>query len=439
MEAEGRDDARACRCARRGKAPIAKPDTAMTTVDTPVTIPVTSNDSRRIVRKTVRIVSVPGQGTAANPRDGTVIYRPNPGFSGQDTFEYRVKDKRRGWSKKTLVQVTVLPGPQPPPVADVPPPVITSLQEDNGPNPSDNITNDNTPTLSGTASTSIIEVTLYQNGTPVPPAVPVINGVWSYTTVVLANGDYTFTATGKNAAGQESSPSAARIVMVRKNNGPTSPSMNSQEGCVVSESDLPGLVPPARVTDNPCLVINDDAIPVRVVVQQVDPDNNNKIGPIHTYLVIRDGILRIVIPREDPLSVGLYHLTFFVSDVAGNESCTESFPFVGENTGCAASAPDNCQGFCLTVNPPTGARCRFRPPTMPVLTTLTYTDAKYSEMASTPRRAWTPSRPASRSTSCGGAGARISWSPRWPGTTAPPGVEPAAAARLGPTSSRSPR
>ena len=74
------------------------------------------------------------------------------------------------------VMVTVQPPPPPPPS----PPVITSLQDDNGPNPSDGITNDKQPTLSGTAATGITGVTLYQNGTPVA-AVPVNGGAWSYT------------------------------------------------------------------------------------------------------------------------------------------------------------------------------------------------------------------------------------------------------------------
>ena len=326
-----------CAAARaRKKATFARPDFAMTTVNTPVPIRVTDNDRGRIVRKTVRIVRGPGQGTAANQGNGTVIYTPISGFSGQDTFEYRVKDKR-GRRSKALVQVTVLPGPQPPPVADVPPPVITNLQEDNGPNPSDFITNDNTPTLSGTASTSIIEVTLYQNGTPVPPAVPVINGVWSYTTVVLANGDYTFAATGKNAAGQESSPSAAKNVTVLRTAGPTPPSINPNDGCLVNQNALPGLVP--AVSDAPpCLILasSNGGIPVRVVVQKGDPFSDNKTGPTHSYSVKDDGgILRMVI--MDRLELGIYHLKFFVSDVAGNESCVATSVTAPEDTGCAVT------------------------------------------------------------------------------------------------------
>lgn len=38
----------------------------------------------------------------------------------------------------------------------------------------------------------------------------------------------------------------------------------------------------------------------------------------------------------DLLPLGSYHLKFFVTDVAGNESCVESFVIPAENTGCTA-------------------------------------------------------------------------------------------------------
>ena len=97
-----------CAAARaRKKVPIARPDTAITTVDTSVTIPVTANDSR-IVPKTVRIVRRPQNGRVGKPRrNGTVTYTPKPGFSGPDTFVYRGKDKRGRRSNRALVTVTV--------------------------------------------------------------------------------------------------------------------------------------------------------------------------------------------------------------------------------------------------------------------------------------------------------------------------------------------
>jgi hypothetical protein len=64
----------------RNKAPIAKNGAQR------VTINFTAHDrdrDGRIVRKTVRIVGAgPRHGRAAKRRSGTVIYTPNPGFSG---------------------------------------------------------------------------------------------------------------------------------------------------------------------------------------------------------------------------------------------------------------------------------------------------------------------------------------------------------------------
>jgi hypothetical protein len=225
-------------------------------------------------------------------------------------------------------------------VQPLPPPVITS------------ITNDNTPTVSGTAATGIIEVTLYENGTPVPvpPAVSLMNGAWSYTytTAVLPEGVYTFTATGKNAAGQESSPSAAKTVMVDAT-GPTAPSF-IQENCgggeaTVSSSqfdDLPVLVSIF------CLFV-DGGEPVRAVVQRLD-SNDNKTDEPHTYpfrgpFRDDDGIIFFRIEITDRLGFvpgskvppGKYHLKLFVSDVAGNESCVASFVSLPEDRGCTVN------------------------------------------------------------------------------------------------------
>jgi len=330
--------------ADRNKAPKAKNDDAITAVDTSVPIPVMANDrdrDGRSVRKRnqrkgwkVRIVLRPGQGTVANQRDGTVIYTPGPNFSGPDKFKYRVKDNRGAWSNEAKVRVTVGT------------PEITSLEDDNGPSKSDFITNDTTPTLIGRVPTGLIEVTLH-DGITVSPAVPVIDGAWSYTSGELPNGVYTFTATGENAVGKKSSPSAAKIVTIKKNNGPTSPSINPRDGCNVNESELPGFVPPEEPPDDPeslkCLELGgpdeDPVFPVRLELREVDRDENFDEhfcpdAPIHTRRVrdgFSDGILRIDMNDEDPLTnlddtlpAGTYQMKFFVSDLAGNESCVES-------------------------------------------------------------------------------------------------------------------
>ncbi|MGU3525153.1 BapA/Bap/LapF family large adhesin [Enterobacteriaceae bacterium C23F] len=75
-------------------------------------------------------------------------------------------------------------------------------------------TNDNTPTLTGTAEPGAV-ITISDNGTPLlPPVIADGNGDWSFTPVPpLLDGDHVFTATASNVAG-ESAPSASFTVDV---------------------------------------------------------------------------------------------------------------------------------------------------------------------------------------------------------------------------------
>ncbi|ANF32765.1 hypothetical protein A0130_14825 [Leifsonia xyli] len=67
--------------------PVANPDTASTTEGTPVSVPVTGNDLGAVAAPTV--TAGPTHGTVRV--DGTsVVYTPDAGFVGTDTFEYTV-------------------------------------------------------------------------------------------------------------------------------------------------------------------------------------------------------------------------------------------------------------------------------------------------------------------------------------------------------------
>ena len=63
-----------------------------TNPDTPVTIPVLDNDllSPGAPPNAVVNVSQPSNGVATIQPDGTVLYTPNPGFVGRDTFTYEI-------------------------------------------------------------------------------------------------------------------------------------------------------------------------------------------------------------------------------------------------------------------------------------------------------------------------------------------------------------
>ncbi|WP_257669673.1 Ig-like domain-containing protein [Parapedobacter tibetensis] len=94
--------------------PVANDDTAETLAETAVTIPVLNNDEEGdapIDSATVTIVTPPTNGTVTVNTDGTVVYTPNPGFIGEDTFTYTVEDENGNPSNTAtvVVQVTARP------------------------------------------------------------------------------------------------------------------------------------------------------------------------------------------------------------------------------------------------------------------------------------------------------------------------------------------
>ena len=77
------------------KSPRAVDDMGGTVANAPVVINVLTNDdpgNSTFDKLTIEIVSQPKTGKVVVNADGTVTYTPNPGFTGEDTFTYRVKD-----------------------------------------------------------------------------------------------------------------------------------------------------------------------------------------------------------------------------------------------------------------------------------------------------------------------------------------------------------
>jgi ELWxxDGT repeat protein len=94
--------------------PTATADTASSSNGAAVTINVVSNDSDGdglIDPGTVRIWTAPANGTAVATANGSIIYTPNPGFGGTDTFSYVVNDNQRGTSAPATVTVNVTAAP----------------------------------------------------------------------------------------------------------------------------------------------------------------------------------------------------------------------------------------------------------------------------------------------------------------------------------------
>ncbi len=77
---------------------IANDDSATTPYQTPVVVPVLDNDTIDGVAPvpvedvTMSIETAPGNGTVEINSDGTITYTPNAGFSGTDTFVYRITE-----------------------------------------------------------------------------------------------------------------------------------------------------------------------------------------------------------------------------------------------------------------------------------------------------------------------------------------------------------
>ena len=96
---------------RPNRAPVAKNDFVRLKEDRALTISVLKNDRDPDGDKlTLRQVSRPRNGRVIRRNNGTVLYRPNPGFSGRDQFTYQIADGRGG-SDTGTVNVRVIPKP----------------------------------------------------------------------------------------------------------------------------------------------------------------------------------------------------------------------------------------------------------------------------------------------------------------------------------------
>ncbi len=98
--------------------PVANPDNATTSEDTPVAIDVKANDTdidSNLDPKTVVITTPPAHGTVSvNPTTGVVTYTPDPNYSGPDSFQYTIKDIQGAVSNVATVSLTVTPVNDPP-------------------------------------------------------------------------------------------------------------------------------------------------------------------------------------------------------------------------------------------------------------------------------------------------------------------------------------
>jgi len=92
--------------------PVAVGDSAVTNKDVPVLIPVLANDSSPsgiLIPSSVSIVTSAVSGTTAiNAANGSITYTPSPGFFGNDTFTYTVKDNAVPQQTSNVATVSII-------------------------------------------------------------------------------------------------------------------------------------------------------------------------------------------------------------------------------------------------------------------------------------------------------------------------------------------
>jgi len=92
--------------------PLARPDSAITPENIPVTIPVMNNDyygcNGPLPGTPVSVISFPSQGNVVLNPDGTMTYTPNLNINGNDSFIYQICDGS-GSCDTSIVNITILP------------------------------------------------------------------------------------------------------------------------------------------------------------------------------------------------------------------------------------------------------------------------------------------------------------------------------------------
>ena len=94
-------------------APIAANDAVTTNEDTPIGIPILSNDTDvdDVLNATmIVLVTSPTHGTLTiNTTTGAVVYSPNLNYNGNDSFTYQVKDAAGALSNTATVAIVIQP------------------------------------------------------------------------------------------------------------------------------------------------------------------------------------------------------------------------------------------------------------------------------------------------------------------------------------------
>ncbi|MFQ5648303.1 MAG: tandem-95 repeat protein [bacterium] len=190
--------------------PIVNPDSAFTNEETPVTISVTSNDSDpdgSIDISSIAVVHAPLNGTT-QVLVGEIVYTPGPGFSGQDSLFYTIKDNDGANALAAVVNIAVNDSPV----------ALDDLASTNEDTPIDiAILANDSDTDSGIDSASVVVVDAPDNGTT---ALNPANGVLTYTPNANFNGTDSLTYTVADDSGGVSNQATVTIAVSDENDPP---------------------------------------------------------------------------------------------------------------------------------------------------------------------------------------------------------------------------
>lgn len=207
------------------------------------------------------------------------------------------------------------------------PPVITSP-------PTGIITNDNTPTLTGTAEANTIGI--YQNGLPAGGTITDAFGNWTFTpSVPIPDGTYTFRATATDAAGNTSAPSNPVVITI-DTTAPLPPVITSPSTGTITSDNTPTLTGTAEA--NTIVGIYRNGSPVGGTI--ADAFGNWTFTPIA------------------PIPDGTYNFRATSTDNAGNTSAPSNLVVITIDTVPPSAPiitnPINGQAFNTSTPPVSG-------------------------------------------------------------------------------------
>ncbi|HFZ1748758.1 TPA: Ig-like domain-containing protein, partial [Klebsiella oxytoca] len=262
-------------------------------------------------------------GTVVTGEDGRWSYTPDALDEGSHSLSTTVTDKAGNVSERSpafeLTVDTIVN-----PVSDLQ--VTDNAGEDTGTLNSGNVTDDDTPTLSGTAEAGAT-VTIYDGETVLGTVVAGEDGRWSYTPDALDEGSHSLSTTVTDKAGNVSERSPAFELTIDT----TAPSASAPE----VTDDVAGHTGPLTSGD-----LTNDATPTLSGTAEAGAtvtiyDGDTVLG---TVVAGEDGRWSYT---PDALDEGSHSLSTTVTDKAGNVSeRSPAFELTIDTTAPSASAPE---------------------------------------------------------------------------------------------------